>query len=431
MTERHARSVRGTRSDTARSLDTLDRLRLRISVWYVATCAAVLLVLGAGLFYVVAQQMGQDLDRTLEGAARALARTSRAPGVRVQVPGVALFVTDSAGRVLTPDTGSALVTRIARRAVHEGTARDEVPSAKEHVLRLRGLAFRTGTGEMHVAVAAADVEDLEDRYQRLITQFSVAALIALALVGCGGVFLARKFARPVEDTVERMREFMSDAAHELRTPVAVLRTESEVALARPRDGTEDRAAFARIADDAVRLSSVVDDLFTLARAESGELDVESAPVYLDDILSDSVSAFASVAVTRRVTLALEQFDEAPVLGSPTLLRRAVSILLDNALKYTDAGGRVATSIRAGHDAVVLEVRDTGIGIAAGVLPRVFDRFYRADAARSATTGAGLGLAIALRIAELHGGTITLASEPARGTTARLMLPRHTPVDPPA
>ena len=417
-----------TRHLAGRPLGALDRLRLRISVWYVATCAAILLVLGGGLFFVVTQQMGQDLDRRLEGAAIALARANRSPGVRLQVPGVALFVTDARGHVLAPDSGSAPVTRVALRALRDGTARAELPSEKEHVLRLRARSFRAGNGEMHVAVTAADVEDLEDRYQQLITQFSVAALIALAFVGFGGVFLARKFARPVEEMVERMREFMSDAAHELRTPVAVLRTESEVALARPRDGTDDGAAFGRIASDAARLSTVVDDLFILARAESGELTVERTTVFLDDIVSDAVSAFASVAIARGITLGLDEFEEAPVLGSSTLLRRVAGILLDNALKYTNGGGRVAASIRADSATVVLQVTDSGIGIAPEALPRVFDRFYRSDAARSAATGAGLGLAIARRIAELHGGTLTLDSEPGRGTTARLTLPRH---DPPA
>lgn len=400
----------------ARPLGALDRLRLRISIWYVATYAAILLVLGGGLFYVVAQQIGEELDRTLAGASLALAEAGRHPGVAVRVPGVALFVTDAAGRVLAPDTASAPVSRVALRALRDGVARDQLPSEKEHVLRLHARSFRTGAGEVRVAVAAADVEDLEDRYQRLITAFAIAASIALTFVAAGGVFLARKAARPVEETVARMREFMSDAAHELRTPVTVLRTELEVALERPRDGSDDGAAFERIAGHAARLSSVVDDLFTLARAESGELAVESATLFLDDIVSDSVSGFASVATARRITLRLAEFEECPVLGSTTLLRRAVGILLDNALKYTRAGGRVTASVRAA-EAVVLEVSDTGIGIDPGALPRVFDRFYRSDPARSAAAGAGLGLSIALRIAELHAGTLTIASEPGRGTTA--------------
>lgn len=407
-----------------RPLGALDRLRLRISAWYVATGAGILLVLGTGLFFVVAQQIGRELDHTLEQAASAMAEADRSPGVRLQVPGVTLSITDAAGRVLAPDTGGYSVARVAQRAVRDGTAQDELPLEKEHVLRLRARAFRTASGEVRVAVAAADLEDLEDRYQQLIVNFSVAAVIALALVGFGGVFLARKFARPVEETVARMREFMSDAAHELRTPVAVLRTESEVALARPRNGTEDSAAFQRIAAGAGRLSTVVDDLFMLARAESGELDVERTPVFLDDILSDSVSAFNGLAVHRSIALVLHEFDEAPALGSAVLMRRAMAILLDNALKYTNAGGRVTASTRASAVTVTVEVADTGLGIADADMPRVFDRFYRSDAAREAASGSGLGLAIALRIAQLHGGTLTLESIAGQGTTARLTLPRH-------
>jgi signal transduction histidine kinase len=415
-------------NDRRRPLGALDRLRLRISAWYVATYACILLVLGTGLFVVVARQVGADLDHSLADATAALVRADSMPGIVLAIPAVDLFVTDSLGRALHPDHAGPAVQRAAARAAHEGTATAEVPTGKEHALRLSARAFRARSGELRVAVATADLEDLEDRYLQLITQFTAAAVIALALVAFGGVFLARKFAQPVELTVEHMRQFMSDAAHELRTPVAVLRTESEVALRRPRDGAEDAAAFNRIADDAARLADVVDDLFTLARAESGELVVERRPVFLDDILSDTVSAVGSMALQRGLTLRLGDFEEGPVLGSASLLRRALGIVLDNAIKYTPVGGEITASARAAGRSVVVEVTDTGIGIAAGILPHVFDRFYRGDAARSAAAGAGLGIANARRIAELHGGTLTLESAVGEGTTARLTLPRHEAAD---
>jgi signal transduction histidine kinase len=255
-------------------------------------------------------------------------------------------------------------------------------------------------------------------------QFAIAAVAALGLLGFGGVFLARKFAVPVEATVERMREFMSDAAHELRTPVAVLRTESEVALARARDGVQDHAAFQRIAGDAARLAAVVDDLFTLARAESGELAIEHLSLFLDDLVSDAVSSFATVATQRGVVLALGDFDEAPVMGSALLLRRLVGILLDNAIKYSGRGTRTVVSISATATAVAVTVADTGAGISAAALPRICDRFFRGDDARAAAPGAGLGLAIAVRIAELHHGTLVIESDVGRGTIARFSMPRR-------
>ncbi|MDB4888065.1 MAG: ATP-binding region ATPase domain protein [Gemmatimonadetes bacterium] len=408
-----------------RGIGALDRLRLRITAWYVATCAAILVVLGAGLFLVVAREIGGDLDETLAQATRELVAAHRTAGVVLRVPNVALYVTDSLGRATPLDTAGPLVRRVALQAVHAGTATAELPTAKEHALRLSARTFRDPAGALRVAVAAADLEDLEDRYLRLIAEFVVAAVTALLLVAFGGAFLARTFARPVEATVEHMRQFMSDAAHELRTPVAVLRTESEVALARARDSTDDAAAFARIAGDAARLAGVVDDLFTLARAESGELPVDVAPLFLDDLASDAVSAMGSVAVRAGIALRFGDFEEAPVAGSATLLGRTLCILLDNALKYTPAGGEVRVAIRSTATTVSVEVTDTGIGIPPAALARVFERFYRGDGARAASAGAGLGLPIARRIIELHGGSLVLRSTANVGTTVTLSLPRRS------
>jgi signal transduction histidine kinase len=183
-------------------------------------------------------------------------------------------------------------------------------------------------------------------------------------------------------------------------------------------------AFQRIAGDAARLAAVVDDLFTLARAESGELAIEHLSLFLDDLVSDAVSSFATVATQRGVVLALGDFDEAPVMGSELLLRRLVGILLDNAIKYSGRGTRTVVSISATATAVAVTVADTGAGISAAALPRICDRFFRGDDARAAAPGAGLGLAIAVRIAELHHGTLVIESDVGRGTIARFSMPRR-------
>jgi signal transduction histidine kinase len=410
------------RDTTRRRLGALDRLRRRITVWYVATHAGTLLLLGTGLFLVVAREIRGELDTTLDEATAQTIAQSRTSDVILRIPHVALFVTDSLGRAIPRDTAGPLVRRVAMEAARGGSATAELPTAKEHALRLSARAFRDESGALRVAVATADLEDLEDRFLRLITEFVVAALAAMTLVALGGVFLSRAFARPVESTVEQMRAFMSDAAHELRTPVAVLRTESEVALARPRQGAEDAAAFGRITAEAARLASVVDDLFALARAESGELEFDALPLFLDDVVSDAVSAMGTLAVQGGKVLRLDDFEEAPVLGSAMLLRRVLGILLDNALKYTPRGGLVTVATRSTGMEALVEVRDTGIGITPDALPHVFDRFYRADAARAASSGAGLGLSIARRIIELHGGTISVRAARGGGTIVSVILP---------
>ncbi|CAN5493762.1 hypothetical protein BH09GEM1_BH09GEM1_11320 [soil metagenome] len=411
-------------------LEPLATLRIRLTVWYVATYAAILLVLGGGLFFVVARQVRRELDTSLAAAVNLLVREgrSRSPNwVRtasgLRIPTLSLYILDSTGAPLVGDNVTAVVREAAGAAAH-GEATRQQPSGAEHVSRARAHRFRAADGRTLTAVASGDLEDLEDRYTRLISQFSAAAAIALALVAIGGVFLARKSSAPVESIVEQMRAFMADASHELRTPVTVLRTEAEVALARPGGDAESRRALEVIASEAARLSGVVEDLLILAGGDGREVAIERVPAYLDDVVSDVVSAFGTVARQRRITLTLVRFEEAPVYGNLVLLRRLVTALIDNALKYTPAGGRVGVSVRAEGASLFVEVADTGIGIDAKALPRVFDRFYRTAGARASAQGTGLGLPIARWIAESHGGRLTIASSPAEGTAVTLQLPRR-------
>jgi signal transduction histidine kinase len=411
-------------------LEPLAALRFRLTSWYVATYAAILLILGGGLFFVVARQVRRELDASLTAAVDLLVRegTSRAPNwiettSGLRIPGRALYILDSAGASLLGDSATTVVREAAMGAQH-GDATRQLPSGAERVERARARRFRAADGRLLTAVASADLEDLEDRYTRLISQFSAAAAIALALVAVGGVFLARISSGPVESIVEQMRTFMADASHELRTPVTVLRTEAEVALARPGGDADSRRALAVIASEAARLSGVVEDLLILAGGDGRRLAVERAPAYLDDVVSDAVSAFGTVARQRDVTLSLAHFEEAPVSGNVVLLRRLVAALIDNAIKYTPAGGRVDVSVRAVETSVRVDVADTGIGIDGEALPRVFDRFFRTDRARASAQGTGLGLPIARWIAEAHDGRLTVASTPGEGTLVTLLLPRR-------
>lgn len=413
-------------------LQPLDRLRLRLTAWYVGTYAAVLLGLGGGLFVVLAHQIGRELDDRLAAATTSViadANTGQSVASQLRVPGISLYIFDALGRPLRPDTASSLIRGIVREARVTGATTLQVASGKESELRAHLAPFIAADGSARLAVAAADLEDLEDRYSLLITQFVAAACIALLLVTLGGVALARKSAAPVEAAVEHMRRFMADAGHELRTPVTVLRTEAEVALARGRDADRDSVAFQRIADEAASLGAVVDDLFTLARAESGQLPVERAALFLDDVVSDAVAAAASTAVRKGVVLSLDEYEEALLVGSTTLLYRLMLVLLDNAIKYTPPGGRVTVSVRVHDSRAIVDVTDTGAGIEAEAIGHVFDRFYRSAEGRAAAPGSGLGLSIARWIAEAHGGTLAVTSELRVGTTVHLELPT-TPVLPP-
>ena len=253
-----------------------------------------------------------------------------------------------------------------------------------------------------------------------IAMQSDSALSNLLPVRRRTVIGRRKSTAPVERSIEHMRRFMADAAHELRTPLTVLRSRAEVALQQPRAAREYEEALRGIESEAKRLGTLVEDLLILARADAGERPIVRERLYLDDLTLEAAGAARAVAQAKGVALDVDEFDEAPVVGDPTLLRQLVMILLDNAVKFTERGGRVRVRVGAPNDRALLVVEDTGAGITTEQLPHVFERFYRGDAARSRANGngadgAGLGLSIAKWIADAHQAEIALASAPGEGT----------------
>ena len=187
----------------------------------------------------------------------------------------------------------------------------------------------------------------------------------------------------LEGAFAQQRRFMADASHELRTPVAIVQNEASLALSRPqRDPAEYEDALIVVRDAARRLRRIVDDLFLLARADSGELPVRCDPVYLDDIVSECAREVRSLADARDVHVVVEPLPESAYRGDEALLHRLVLNLLDNAIKYSPPGARVTVRLRAGAEACRVEVEDTGPGIPTELQSQIFDRFVRADVARS-------------------------------------------------
>ena len=227
-------------------------------------------------------------------------------------------------------------------------------------------------------------------------------------------------------TIVTQRQFMADAAHELRTPVATTRTAANVALQQPqREELEYRDTLTIIEQQATRLSRIVDDMFTLARADAGIYPVRQMPMYLDEVVDDVVRAARVLASTRNVSIEAATIPSAALTGDEDLIRRLMVNLLDNAIRYTPAGSTVRVDLEQASGGYALSISDHGPGIPADVQPHIFERFYRADAARTrrdgADGGAGLGLALARWIAEAHGGHLTLAQSSEAGTTFTAFL----------
>lgn len=230
----------------------------------------------------------------------------------------------------------------------------------------------------------------------------------------------------LEEAFEAQSRFAADASHELRTPVAVISGETQLALSRTRTREELLETIGVIRDQGQRLRSIVDDLFFLARADAGERVVQPRPLHLRDLVDDSVLALRTLAASREVSLHPSGHEQALIDGDETLLRRAIENVLVNAIKYGGTGGSVYIEVRDAGNWWWLDVRDTGPGIAPDQQARLFERFFRAENARTSAgvEGAGLGLAITRWVARAHGGDALLAATSNTGSTFRLMLPKR-------
>jgi heavy metal sensor kinase len=227
----------------------------------------------------------------------------------------------------------------------------------------------------------------------------------------------------LEDAFRRVTEFTADASHELRTPVAVIQTTAELMQTRPRTPEEHMAAWNRVSAETQRTADLISDLLTLARADAGKSDLEFESVDLTGVVLAAVEEMRILADSKGLSLVQIACPSARVLGDVDALRRAVSILLDNSIKYTTAPGSVRVEVKS-ENSVEVVVADTGLGIGEEDLPMIFERFYRVSKDRSRKTGGtGLGLAIGKWIVEQHGGEIRTESLPGKGSTFTMVLPK--------
>lgn len=350
----------------------------------------------------------------------------------------------------------------------------DVPGGRYRVISEKVWVSASNT--TYTIVASETTEPVDSELITVIEILAITVPISLLCAAAGGYFLARRSLIPVldmartaeqisshnlsrrlpvgnskdelgllahtfnrlferlDDAFSQQRQFMADASHELRTPISVALTASQVSLdtrASTFEGVEETLKV--IQDQMLRLRRVVEDMFTLAQADSGSYRLEVSRFYLDEVVVESVRAGRVLGNAKGVGVALNDgISEAPFTGDEGLVRQLLLILIDNAVKYTAAGGRVEVALHRLNDQYRLEVRDTGCGIPLEEQKHIFDRFYRVDKSRSrrnlgAGSGAGLGLSIARWIVGLHDGQIFLDRSTPEGSTFVIILPVTGPL----
>jgi heavy metal sensor kinase len=456
-------------------------IRARLTVWYVVVLAGAMTLLAAGSWWLFRKSVLTEADSSL---------TARIEGVRqfigsmdprmeraelddelkeygqltagqalleiVDASGKALYRPASPGwddiRIVPASGGVTLANRYSSRRPFRVAAALVAPH-----------------GQPYAVITAVDMAPSYAAWIRFGWLLALLLPVVGALAAAGGYWISRRALTPVDrltlaaraitlrnldrrvdvpdpdDEIKRlaitlndmlaglqssvadMVRFTADASHELRTPVSVVRATSEIALSRPRSAAEYREALTEILEQAERMSALVDDLLTLARADAGVEARETAPAHLGEIVQAAVRQLRAAAEQRGLIVDVHVVADGRVEAVAESLRRLFVILLDNAIKYTPAGGAVNVTVdtgRAGGGAnhAMVEIRDTGPGINTADLPFVFDRFYRGAAARAAAEGSGLGLSIARTIVERHRGSIEIAAVADTGCAITVRLP---------
>ena len=449
-------------------------IRARLTLWYVALLALILLTFCAFLYFSLAHTLHDELDRGLADDARRVRETVDLRGGTARGgdardgagSGATVVISGTDGR---PLDGSSPVPALVELAQASGRGDKRALAT----VRMKGndewrvlTAPVAANGRTQAIIQVARSEHgVDEALNRLLVLMGLAVPLTLLLAIAGGLFLASRALGPIdritrtaaqigagdlsrrlalppspdevgrlattfdrmldrlEEAFQRQRRFTADASHELRTPLALLTSRADVALERGRTGEEYRSALGSMRDDAARMALLLGELLTLARADGGQEALARESIALADLIADTLDVLSPLAEERGVQLASGTLTPCTIIGDQTRLTQLLVNLVDNALKYTPAGGRVLVTLERDGDAALIVVADTGIGIAPDHLPHLFERFYRVDTARArAAGGAGLGLAIAEWVAHVHDGSIAVTSAVGSGTTFRVRLP---------
>jgi two-component system, OmpR family, sensor histidine kinase CiaH len=399
------------------------RIRWRLVGWSMLTLGLILILLGTAVYVAAARSLLTEFDNTL------LARSDQfgpslfgPPGARRGPEGYrggVFFLAIAADGTVIANPQQVTIDSLP---VPQGRAPEfKTVTINDEPTRL--LLRRMPDGGL--LITGQSLQEEQEALHQLLIVLVAGGVVGLLLSLAGAWFLSGRALVPIQQAFQRQQEFVADASHELRTPLTVLRSATDLMNQHRDDPIEANGElFDDVRAEIARMERLAQDLLTLARSDAGELELMTAPIDLADVAADVVRRTTPLAQTNGVQLGLHAQEGTTVDVDPDRLQQVALILIDNAIKHTPSGGRVDVRVRrTAATAGVLEVIDTGSGISAEHLPRIFDRFYRGDKARvRAQGGTGLGLAIARTLVEAHRGQLSLTSQLGVGTHVTVSLP---------
>jgi two-component system sensor histidine kinase CiaH len=414
-----------------------EQIRWRIVGWSMLVLGIIVLLVGGAVYVTLSRTLTTQIDQELAGRADELSKSARELGegtVGIDREGYrgGLFtlVVSSDGRLLANPQQVIVPPELSQ------TAPNALP--RYQTIILDGAATRVYVRSLSipgqppsVLIVGQSLAFEQETLQRLVLVLIAGGAMGFLLSLAGGWFLAGRALVPIELAFKRQQEFVADASHELRTPLAVLRAATELLNRRRTEPLQaNEQMFDDVRQEIARMERLAGDLLMLARSDANELELEVGEIDLGAFVADVARRVRPLAIDRGITLANHATDALILVeGDPDRLQQVLLALLDNALKHTPSGGHVSLSVQQqGGDATV-QVSDDGEGIAAEHLPRIFDRFYRVDRARSrAHGGTGLGLSIARSLVTAHGGQLAIDSDLGQGTivTIRLRVSSQAP-----
>ncbi|SDC53234.1 His Kinase A (phospho-acceptor) domain-containing protein [Paenibacillus sp. UNCCL117] len=383
--------------------------------------------LGATLYFSTENRLYSQTDRVLENEMNGLEGWVKRQ-IRREFP----FRPMRLMTVLHWDAEGKLVLQIPRENVD-----DKLPSLLKEAgvnrafvnVTVEGAEYRLLTrdlaeGRLQIAY---NLEPERNVLNNLLVMIATGSLVSILIALLTGLFLAARALIPIRKAWEQQQQFVSDASHELRTPLSVLQIHLERLFRHPERTIEQESEkIAVMIDETRRMSKMVGDLLTLARSDASGVKLHESAIALPELVARAAGDFAELSRMRGIRLETYADEAVTMVGDSGYLHQLLVILLDNALRYTREG-TITIRTAAEGNYVLLRIEDTGIGIGKDDLPRIFDRFYRADKVRGrGDGGTGLGLSIAKWIVEAHHGTIRAESEEGEGTVIEVRLPmeRH-------